>query len=329
MPTFMSASKAIGSVISRKTGARHLINSAKFNAQLPKPDQIRRFSSIAGVETPSVCKLIGSHDYIDFSAKSLCNGTGIVQRRQFLSCGDDAEGDVLSKVYEERRVLGQPCRRWTLSSSHCFIDSYRKTETQTSSRTSEFSLEQQSSGQFAHDDETWSLGPPVAESVSTEWTDEKHRMYLKSMEASFVDQLYNSLDSLGWRSPKKKSSDITSSRQIHRTPSGQFKVLRSGCWQKINFERPDSQLKKTHPSGFLSSPWIRHNKSSCKPQTLASPSLPGTAGLKNQAINSSGKNAVSCGSASSSEHFAACQSHSCNQDLVDSNTGIYKKKFMQ
>ncbi|KAK0576938.1 hypothetical protein LWI29_025558 [Acer saccharum] len=207
------------------------------------------------------------------------------------------------------------------------MDSYRKTETQTSSRTSEFSLEQQSSGQFAQDDETWSLDPPVAESVSTEWTDEKHRMYLKSMEASFVDQLYNSLDSLGWRSPKKKSSDITSSRQIHRTPSGQFKVLRSGCWQKINFERPDSQLKKTHPSGFLSSPWIRHNKSSCKPQTLASPSLPGTAGLKNQAVNSSGKNAVSCGSASSSEHFAACQSHSCNQDLVDSNTEVSDQNF--
>ena len=102
----MSASKDIGSVISRKTGARHLINYAKFNAQLPKPDQIRRFSSIAGVETPSVCKLIGSHDYIDCSAKSLCNGTGIVQRRQFLGCGDGEEGDVLSKVYEERRVLG-------------------------------------------------------------------------------------------------------------------------------------------------------------------------------------------------------------------------------
>ncbi|KAK1553793.1 hypothetical protein Q3G72_003659 [Acer saccharum] len=106
MQPFMSASKAIGSVISRKTGARHLINSAKFNARLPKPDQIRRFSSIAGVETPSVRKLIGSHDYIDFSAKSLCNVTGIVQRRQFLGCGDGEEGDVLSKVYEERRVLG-------------------------------------------------------------------------------------------------------------------------------------------------------------------------------------------------------------------------------
>ncbi|KAK2660294.1 hypothetical protein Ddye_006827 [Dipteronia dyeriana] len=107
MPPFMSASKAIGSAISRKTGARHLINSAKFNAQLPKPDQIRRFSSIAGVETPSVRKLVGSHDFIDFSAKSFCNGTGIVQRRQFLGCGDGEEGDVLSKVYEERRVLGK------------------------------------------------------------------------------------------------------------------------------------------------------------------------------------------------------------------------------
>jgi hypothetical protein len=45
----------------------------------------------------------------------------------------------------------------------------------------------------------------VMESLSSDWTDEKHSLYLKSMEASFVDQLYDN-------------------RQKHlntRTPSGQ------------------------------------------------------------------------------------------------------------
>ncbi|KAL5847406.1 hypothetical protein ACOSQ3_010930 [Xanthoceras sorbifolium] len=106
MPPFMSASKAICSAISRKAGTRNLINSAKYNAQLRKPDPIRRFSSIAGVESPVLSKLIASHNNANFILAGLCNGTGIVQRRQFLGCGDGEEGDVLSKVYEERRVLG-------------------------------------------------------------------------------------------------------------------------------------------------------------------------------------------------------------------------------
>lgn len=31
--------------------------------------------------------------------------------------------------------------------------------------------------------------------MPTEWTDEKHSLYLKSMEASFVHQFYSSLSS--------------------------------------------------------------------------------------------------------------------------------------
>lgn len=100
MPPYVSASKVIGSLIWRKAGTRHLINSAKYNSQLRRP---RRFSSIPGVETPSVRKLIGSLDNVDFTS---ANGGGMVQRRQFLGCSDGEEGDGLSKVYEERRILG-------------------------------------------------------------------------------------------------------------------------------------------------------------------------------------------------------------------------------
>lgn len=64
------------------------------------------------------------------------------------------------------------------------------------------------------------------ESKATRWTDEKHSLYLKSMEASFVDQLYNSLDMLGWSPDKECSADRKVSSQKHNgkgtpTPSGQ------------------------------------------------------------------------------------------------------------
>ena len=62
------------------------------------------------------------------------------------------------------------------------------------------------------------------DSMSTEWTDEKHSLYLKSMEASFVDDLYNSFDLLGWRSQREQSPDPKFSGQKHastRMSSGQ------------------------------------------------------------------------------------------------------------
>lgn len=72
--------------------------------------------------------------------------------------------------------------------------------------------------------------PDAAESISTEWTNEKHSLYLKSMEASFVNQLYSgSVDLVGWRSQDNKHdlSHAKSSRPPHihnhssRASSGQ------------------------------------------------------------------------------------------------------------
>lgn len=53
-------------------------------------------SSIAGTRVLKVNKDIGSFE--DFNR--------VIQRRGFLGCGDGDEGNVLSKVYEERRVMG-------------------------------------------------------------------------------------------------------------------------------------------------------------------------------------------------------------------------------
>ncbi|XP_039027080.1 cold-regulated protein 27-like [Hibiscus syriacus] len=99
----------------------------------------------------------------------------------------------------------------------------------------------------------------MTESTSTEWTDEKHNLYLKSMEASFVDQLYDSMDFLGYKSQKNNTS------------SGQFKVLRGGCWKKINFGTPGFQPNTSDRSScFMASPWIQHFRSGSDSRVFAS-----------------------------------------------------------
>lgn len=66
--------------------------------------------------------------------------------------------------------------------------------------------------------------PAATETMSTEWTDEKHSMYLKSMEASFVNQLYNSMDTHGRHTLKGNLSHLKSSKKPQlnsRAASGQ------------------------------------------------------------------------------------------------------------
>lgn len=93
---------------------------------------------------------------------------------------------------------------------------------------------------------------------SSEWTNEKHSLYLKSIEASFVDQLYNSLGMQNGQTRKTSSSNAISSWKHHT--SGQFKVLQGGgCWSKKKFIRENSQMKDSERSPVSSSnPWIQH-----------------------------------------------------------------------
>ncbi|KAI7732265.1 hypothetical protein M8C21_024450 [Ambrosia artemisiifolia] len=130
---------------------------------------------------------------------------------------------------------------------------------------------------------------------SSEWTDEKHSLYLKSMEASFVDKLYNSMDMQCWQTQNECSSDSMSSRKIHAntgSPSGQvinlkrlflklvackrmtrvavgyyrlsgslvlFKVLRNGFWSRVDFRRDNLVRHETNiPNVSSSNPWIQH-----------------------------------------------------------------------
>ncbi|KAK2995604.1 hypothetical protein RJ640_020240, partial [Escallonia rubra] len=145
------------------------------------------------------------------------------------------------------------------------------------------------------------------EATHTEWTDAKHSLYLKSMEASFVNQLYNSADLLGRRSQEDGSSHPKFSRQMHagtHVPSGQFKVLRDGCWERVNFQKDEPQISKVDASHLLSAnPWIRHFRSGCRHQAVTSNALVDEAAL-----------------ATTSNQFSVSHSRLCRQDKVGSNT---------
>lgn len=168
------------------------------------------------------------------------------------------------------------------------------------------------------------------ESMYTEWTNEKHSMYLKSMEATFVNQLYSSRNSNSQKN--EELSVMRSSRQTHHdpystTPSGQFKVLRGGNWKKINFERPGYRVNRVNQGnhGLGASPWIQHFRSGSRVHVLASQSIQDNASSGNQTMDSDGKPANVSGSASNSKQFHSCHTeHLCTND---SNTEVTDQNF--
>ncbi|MBA0671426.1 hypothetical protein Goklo_007264, partial [Gossypium klotzschianum] len=101
------------------------------------------------------------------------------------------------------------------------MEGFRGIESRTSSEASAPELTLQSSPELAHHEQNPTLDSMMTESTSTEWTDEKHSLYLKSMEASFVNQLYDSMSFLGCNS-KEKSPGSKSSRKTRCISSGQL-----------------------------------------------------------------------------------------------------------
>ncbi|XP_076904585.1 cold-regulated protein 27-like [Bidens hawaiensis] len=97
---------------------------------------------------------------------------------------------------------------------------------------------------------------------SSKWTNEKHSLYLKSIEASFVNQLYNSLDMQTSQTQNPFSSDAVSTlRNLPNTciSSGQFKVLQRGRWSNKCFKKEKSHVKDAdRPRVSSGNPWIQH-----------------------------------------------------------------------
>lgn len=171
------------------------------------------------------------------------------------------------------------------------------------------------------------LGTPAAtETMSTEWTDEKHSMYLKSMEASFVNQLYNSMDTHGRHTLKGNLSHPKSSKKSQfnsRAASGQFKVLRAGCWQNIDFVSKSDESR----CDLLANPWILHFRSTCKPKDVESPIVQEQAASRCEEVDSSLKEEISCAPAACSKQFNVSHSHVTHQDMVGGNAEVSDQNF--
>ncbi|OVA15818.1 hypothetical protein BVC80_1825g63 [Macleaya cordata] len=188
----------------------------------------------------------------------------------------------------------------------------------------------QNSRDLVEIEEIASKGIQMAKPLPTEWTDEKHRLYLSSMEASFVKQLYNleycSTDLLDWSSRGRNKLDLNSSRQLNADT--QFKVLRGGSWKKLNFERARPRLDiadETH--ALTGNQWIQRFSSGGKRREVISPSLQENCAPHSQAGHLRGQKMESCGVATSSKHFSSSHYRLCHHDSVGSNTEVSDQNF--
>ncbi|KAJ0975999.1 hypothetical protein J5N97_017964 [Dioscorea zingiberensis] len=172
----------------------------------------------------------------------------------------------------------------------------------------------------------------VEDSLSMEWTDEKHSLYLNSMEASFVDLLYRNkyhlkdLHGLPSRTRKHTNSLGVDAKTVS---SGQFKVLRRGCWEKLNFEKAAESHNDTESEAHLLSanPWIQHFRPSSIGKELHVPSynLMDVNDSSTQPINLSNQNNERA--ATSSMQFP-CFSRICHQDSVGCCTEVSDQNFV-
>ncbi|XP_042475416.1 cold-regulated protein 27-like isoform X2 [Macadamia integrifolia] len=173
----------------------------------------------------------------------------------------------------------------------------------------------------------------MAGSMFTEWTDEKHSLYLNSMEELFVKQLHDEKELLAGHSENETMLQRNSSGQLNENnhvSSGQFKVLWNGCWRKNNIERiqPQSIIASDH-HGLSKNPWIQHFRCSGRQGDVKSAVPEGNGSLFTQAVRLGGTNRTSCGVVTSSKRIPADQPLLVHQDFVGSNTEVSDQNFIE
>ncbi|PSS17251.1 Homeobox protein like [Actinidia chinensis var. chinensis] len=172
----------------------------------------------------------------------------------------------------------------------------------------------------------------LRESMSTEWTDEKHSLFLKSMEASFVNDLYNYFDSPSWQSQRELSSDsnFAGRKRAHTCVSSNlYKVLRGGWWEKVNFERHKSRLDKADRF-LLANPWIQHFRPTCRQQIVTPPRLEEKSefGSLEEVCVSRNTELTSAALVTNLKPSPLCHSNSCWYDSVGSNKEVTDQNFV-
>ncbi|KAL2520943.1 cold regulated protein 27 [Forsythia ovata] len=162
-------------------------------------------------------------------------------------------------------------------------------------------------------EETSTLESQATESRPTEWTNEKHSLYLKSMEALFVNQLYKSLDLFGSANENCQSKHKSSKQKEKSSDarSGQYKVFQDGCWSKIDFTRDEPRVNNAEDSGSLpGNPWIRHYRNADR-----------------QAARNSSVSRIKASSPNTVNQFPTRHFQFRHQDSIDSNTEVTGQNF--
>ncbi|BBH09584.1 cold regulated gene 27, partial [Prunus dulcis] len=152
---------------------------------------------------------------------------------------------------------------------------------------------------------------PGLEGASTEWTNEKHNLYLDSLETSFVNELYHSMRLRDWHQQKNARGTRSLQEVSFKTQnsSDRFMVVQDGCLQ-INLRQNESLMESTANSHVtVRSPCRCHSTLAGKSCTVSSPK---TLTLKKLHA-----------SARSSE-----QNLVCHQDLVGSITEVSGQNFV-
>ncbi|KAL2477261.1 uncharacterized protein Fot_46275 [Forsythia ovata] len=140
------------------------------------------------------------------------------------------------------------------------------------------------------------------------WTNEKHNLYLKNLEVSFVKQLNQSMDFLAQCTEQNKSENRVSQKQsssVHNA-SEQFSILWHGCCQKINYERGQPLLHtSTDSHDTLKSPWIYCSRQMRKQCPLPSADIQESLKLQNADKHTIRKRVSSQGLATYSQRLLA------------------------
>lgn len=180
-------------------------------------------------------------------------------------------------------------------------------------------MSSQSSGLTASDleqEEISNMDLSEKEPMSSDWTDEKHSMFLKSMEASFVDQLYSSMDSSGWLTRNKHNSGMRSFKHTKSHTPDQFKVQQNGSWQSIKFCKGEPPPQECH---FLQgNPWIQHYRAGERQDQTTW----GNTACGSQKVSSGARMMSTCGLTNIIKHspvFRAHQDSSVGEEFSDQN----------
>lgn len=103
MPPFNPAARALARLVTNRNPLRQLARDFPSYNQIQRSSSIVRNNAFSSVE-------VGRYkncNFADCGNSSRIISNIVLQKRGFLGCGDGEEGNMLSKVHEERRVLGQ------------------------------------------------------------------------------------------------------------------------------------------------------------------------------------------------------------------------------